>query len=167
MSETIEGEPVVDIGERLKSLATERQALILPYFNEEIGWRIGCEIRKVAARQRLPIAFEVSRTGGRLFYCAMAGSSPDNEAWIHRKRNVVERFGESSLTMALQCEAAGTNVIDRFKLSPADFVHSGGSVAVLVERCGCIGAVTVSGLRQTEDHRLAAEAIATIKAEIV
>lgn len=156
----------MDLNRRIEALVLEREALVLPYFNENVAWRIGCHIREVAAREGHPIAIEVSRTGGRLFYCAMPGASPDNEAWIHRKRNVVERFGESSLYMALKAEEAGTDVMKKFKLPEADYVHSGGGVAVVVAHCGCIGAVTVSGLRQTDDHRLAADAIAAIKAEL-
>ena len=152
--------------ERLAELEAERDELELPYFNEEVAWRIGCRIRDEAAAGRLPVAIEVSRTGGRLFYCAMPGAMPDNEAWVRRKRNVVERFLQSSLYMTVKADAAGTTVVEKYKLSPEDYVHSGGGVAVRVTNCGCLGAVTVSGLNQVEDHRLAVAALRWIKAEL-
>ena len=150
----------------IESLEAERAELELPWFDEDVAWRIGCAIRDRAAQAGHPIGIEVSRTGGRLFYAALTGASPDNEAWIHRKRNVVERFLESSLLMTLRTEAAGTNVIDRYRLSPADYVHSGGGVAIRVRKCGVIGAVTVSGLSQFDDHRLGADALRSVRAEI-
>ena len=151
---------------KLSEIEAERAELELPWFDEDVAWRIGCLIRERGAGVRAPIGIEVSRTGGRLFYSALPGASPDNEAWIHRKRNVVERFLESSLLMALRTEATGTNVIDRYKLSPADYVHSGGGVAIRVRRCGVVGAVTVSGLSQFEDHRLGADALRAVGSEL-
>lgn len=152
--------------EELEQLKAERDALELPYFNEEVAWRIGCHIREAAVAAGHAIAIEVSRTGGRLFFASMPGASPDNESWIRRKRNVVERFGESSLTMAVAASLRGKTLIERFELPPADFVHSGGSVVVRVTNCGPVGAVSVSGLDQREDHRLAAAAIAAVKATL-
>ena len=152
--------------EELAALLKESEALELPYFNEEVAWRIGCHIREVAVAEAHPIAMEVSRTGGRLFVASMPGASPDNESWVRRKRNVVERFGESSLTMAVRAVLRGKTLLERFDLPAADFVHSGGSVVVRVARCGAVGAVTVSGLDQRDDHRLAAAAIAAVKATL-
>lgn len=150
----------------IADVEAERSELELPCFDENVAWRIGCLIRERASGAGHPIAIEVSRTGARLFYAALPGASPDNEAWIHRKRNVVERFLESSLLMTLRTEANGTNVIDRYKLSPVDYVHSGGGVAIRVRGCGVIGAVTVSGLTQFDDHRLGADALCAVRAEL-
>ncbi len=154
------------IQEELDQLAAERERLVLPRFDEDIAWRIGSHIRQVAAEAAHPIGIEVSRIGGRLFYCAMPGATPDNASWIRRKRNVVERFYESSLIVTLTTELAGTTVLKRFGLPEADFVHSGGGVAVRVAGTGCVGTVAVSGLRQREDHALAADAIAAVLAEL-
>lgn len=150
----------------IAEIEAERTELELPRFDENVAWRIGCLVRERAAADAYPIAIEISRTGGRLFYAALPGASPDNEAWIHRKRSVVERFLESSLLMTLRTEAAGTNIIDRYKLSPVDYVHSGGAVAIRVRGCGVIGAVTVSGLTQFDDHRLGGEALRAVRTEL-
>ena len=157
----------MDINEELEALEAERERLVLPFFNEDVAWRIGCHIREVAAKAGHPIGIEVSRFGGgRLFYASMPGATPDNASWIRRKRNVVERFYESSLYVTLKTEAAGTTVLKRFGLPEADFVHSGGGVAVRVPGTGCVGTVAVSGLKQRDDHRLAVAAISAVAEEL-
>ena len=143
-------------------LEAEREELVLPAFNEDIAWAIGVKLRERAAAEGLPIAFEVARPGGRLFFASMPGASPDNAGWIRRKRNVVERFWESSLLMTLRCEKDGTTVTRKFELSEADFVHSGGGVAVRTADSGFVGSVIVSGLTQYEDHTLAVWAIGEV-----
>ena len=154
----------MDIHEELAALEAERERLVLPFFNEDVAWRIGCHIREAAAKAGHPIGIEVSRFGGVLFYAAMPGATPDNASWIRRKRNVVERFYESSLYVTLKQEAAGTTVLKRFGLPEADFVHSGGGVAVPVAGTGVVGTVAVSGLKQRVDHQLAVGAIEAIAA---
>uniref|UniRef100_UPI003101941B heme-binding protein n=1 Tax=Neorhizobium sp. EC2-8 TaxID=3129230 RepID=UPI003101941B len=49
--------------------------------------------------------------------------------------------------------------MERYILSPDDYVSSGGSVPLIVRGSGCVDSVTVSGLTQYDDHRLAADAI--------
>ncbi len=147
----------------LERLEDERRSLVLPTFGIDLAWELGAAIRERAAVEKLPVAIEVALTGHRLFYAAMPGAMPDNAAWIHRKRNVVERFLESSLLMTLRCEAAGTTINGKYRLNDEDFVHSGGGVAIRVPALGVIGTVTVSGLSQYEDHALAAAALGPLK----
>ncbi|MBB4123768.1 heme-degrading domain-containing protein [Martelella radicis] len=145
--------------EQIACLEAERQALTLPAFNADVAWAIGSHIRDRASAENHPIAIEVSGIGGRLFFAAMPGASPDNAEWIRRKRNVVERFFESSLLVTLQCDERGRKIPEQFKLSEADFVHSGGGVAIRTADSGFVGCVTVSGLTQYQDHELGAEAL--------
>lgn len=143
----------------IEELQIESAELELSAFDPLIAWEIGCFIQKRALAENMPIAFEVARTAHPLFYFSMPGAMPDNTHWIRRKRNVVERFYRSSLMMKLLADREGRPFLERYILSPDDFVSSGGSVPILVKGSGCIGSVTVSGLTQYDDHRLAAEAI--------
>jgi uncharacterized protein (UPF0303 family) len=43
-----------------------------------------------------------------------------------------------------------------------DFAAHGGSFPIIVRGTGCIGAVTVSGLPQRDDHNLVVEALALL-----
>jgi uncharacterized protein (UPF0303 family) len=143
----------------IEELQVEAQELVLPAFDSTVAWEIGGYIRKRAAAESMPIAFEVSRIGQQVFFHAMPGAMPDNAHWIRRKRAVVERFYSSSLLMKLLADRQGRPLLERYILSADDYVASGGSVPLVVAGSGCVGTVTVSGLTQYEDHRLAAEAI--------
>jgi uncharacterized protein (UPF0303 family) len=143
----------------IEELQAEAEELVLPAFDPTVAWEIGLHIRTRAMEAGMPIAFEVSRIGQPVFFHAMAGAVPDNGHWIRRKRAVVERFHRSSLLMKLLADRDGRPFLERYVLSAADYVASGGSVPLVVAGGGCIGAVTVSGLTQYDDHRLAVAAI--------
>ena len=152
--------------EMIDDLLAEQEELQFSAFDAATAWRVGHYIQQRAAEQAMPIAFEVSKAGQRLFSCVMPGSAPDSAAWIHRKRSVVERFHRSSLLMKLRADQAGRPLLERYVLSPEDYCSSGGGVPVTVRGTGCIGVVTVSGLTQFEDHQLAVEAIRHVIAEM-
>lgn len=152
--------------EMITDLLKEQEDLQFPAFDAATAWTIGCHIQRRAAAENMPIVFEVAKAGQRLFFCAMPGSAPDGAAWIHRKRSVVERFHCSSLLMKLRADQQGRPLLQRYVLSPDDYCSSGGGMPVIVNGTGCIGAVTVSGLTQFEDHKLAVEAMRHALAEM-
>lgn len=145
--------------EMIADLQAEQEELQFPAFDAATAWKLGYYIQQRAAAGAMPIAIEVAKAGQRLFFCAMPGAAPDSAAWIHRKRSVVERFHRSSLLMKLLADQTGRPLLERYILSPDDYVSSGGGVPITVRGTGCIGVVTVSGLTQFDDHKLAAEAI--------
>ncbi|HTJ56476.1 MAG TPA: heme-degrading domain-containing protein [Devosiaceae bacterium] len=152
--------------ERLEALLAEQEELQFARFDAAIAWRLGSMIHAEAAKAGMRIAIEISKPNQILFFCAMPGATPDNAAWVRRKRMVVERFHRSSLYMKLSMDEAGRNLFERYNLSPDDYASSGGSVPIMVRGTGCVGAVTVSGLTQYDDHQLGAEAIRTLIAEM-
>jgi uncharacterized protein (UPF0303 family) len=72
---------------------------------------------------------------------------------------VVERYGASSYLVGARFRAKGTTFEDSSRLDPDTYAAHGGSFPVHVEDVGVVGAVTVSGLPQLEDHRLVVEAL--------
>ncbi|NEE08380.1 heme-degrading domain-containing protein, partial [Streptomyces sp. SID7499] len=86
-------------------------------------------------------------------------SSADNDAWIDRKRKVVERYGESSYLVGSRFRAKGTTFEESSRLDPDTYAAHGGSFPIAVESAGVIGTVTVSGLPQAEDHAMVVEAL--------
>jgi len=50
-----------------------------------------------------------------------------------------------------------------YAVSPADYVDAGGSFPIRIEGVGVVGTITVSGLSQEADHRLATEALRLLK----
>jgi len=149
----------VSIDTQIRELEAELVDLQLPHFDAATAWTIGRFLHDRAEAEGKRIAFEVSRPGQQLFYCVMPGIAPDSTAWIRRKRNVVERFHKSSLLMKLLADQQNRPMLERYSLSPDDYCASGGGVPVMVRGCGCIGAITVSGMTQFEDHAWAVAAI--------
>lgn len=147
------------IDEQIRDLEAELAELQLPHFDATVAWQIGRAIHDRAEAEGKRIAIEVSRPGQQLFYCVMPGIAPDSTAWIRRKRNVVERFHKSSLLMKLLADQAQRDMHQRYSLNPDDYCASGGGVPIVVRGSGCIGAVTVSGMTQFDDHAWGVDAI--------
>ena len=127
---------MTDLAAQIAALEAEHDALALGRFDVDVAWSIGSWLRQRAAAETLPIAIQVALPGCPVFSALLPGAGPDNLAWIERKRNVVERFWESSLLTTLRCEAMGTTLTAKFRLDETRFVHSGGSVAVRLAALG-------------------------------
>ncbi len=98
----------------------------------------------------------------QVFYAALDGATPDNPNWVRRKRNTVFRLFKSSYATGLSLLKQQTNLQAKLGLPDAEFAAHGGSFPIVVKGTGCIGAVTVSGLPQREDHNLVVEALAEL-----
>ena len=113
----------------------------------------------------LPLVIDVRRFGTphqRLFYCALAGTTPDNQRWVERKINVVARFHKSSYHVGRLLEQSGLSFSARYGLPEEDYAAHGGCFPLNVAGAGIVGAVTVSGLPQRDDHNLVVEALCLV-----
>lgn len=140
--------------DEVAGLEAQEAALVLPHFTYEDAWALGTILVGLARERRAPVAIDVRRGAQQLFHCALPGSSADNDAWIDRKRRVVERYGVSSFLVGARFRAKGTTFEQSSRLDPNRFAAHGGSFPLAVEGAGVIGSVTVSGLPQAEDHAL-------------
>ncbi|WP_432076841.1 heme-degrading domain-containing protein [Streptomyces wuyuanensis] len=145
-------------------LEAQEERLTLRRFTYEDAWALGSALVELARERQAPVAIDIRRGGQQLFHCALAGSSADNDAWIDRKRRVVERYGESSLLVGSRFHARGTTFEDSSRLDPDRYAAHGGSFPVRVEGAGVIGTITVSGLPQVEDHAMVVEALERLRA---
>jgi uncharacterized protein (UPF0303 family) len=155
----------VAISDDLKQVALQEQRLRFSRFDEETAWEIGARLRALADARKLPIVIDIRLSSRQLFYCAMAGSTPDNPEWVRRKSNVVLRFLKSSYRLGRELAAKGDTLDQQRGVSPMDYAAHGGSFPIHVEGAGIIGAVTVSGLPQREDHNLVVEVLAAFLAQ--
>lgn len=148
------------IEQDIERLALQEERLQFEHFDAQTAWELGSLMRQCAVDRGLSIAIEVRQLGFPLFFSALPGTTPDNSDWIRRKRNVVERFHRSSYAIALDTQKRGTTLPERYGVSAADFVMSGGGFPIRIKGVGVVGVVVVSGLAQRDDHGFAVEMLA-------
>jgi uncharacterized protein (UPF0303 family) len=152
----------MSIPEDLDRIAIQESTIILPAFTPEIAWQLGTLLRDLAIARKYSIVVDVRRFGSphqQLFYAALEGTTPDNARWVQRKVNTVARMHRSSYRVGLTLALENISFTDRFGLPDADYAAHGGCFPLRVAAAGVVGAVTVSGLPQREDHNLVVEAL--------
>lgn len=140
-------------------LEEQERRLTLPRFTHDDAWTLGTLLVELARERNAPVAIDIRRGGQQLFHAALPGSTPDNDAWIDRKRRVVERYAASSLLVGTRFRAKNTTFEDSSRLDPDTYAAHGGAFPLTVEGTGVIGTVVVSGLPQLEDHAMVVEAL--------
>ncbi|MFQ6854550.1 heme-degrading domain-containing protein [Streptomyces sp. 35M1] len=143
----------------IAELIAQERRLTLPRFSYDDAFALGSLLVELARERHAPVAIDIRRGAQQLFHAALPGSSADNDAWIDRKRKVVERYGESSYLVGTRFRAKGTTFEESSRLDPDMYAAHGGSFPIAVEGAGVIGTVTVSGLPQAEDHAMVVEAL--------
>ena len=146
------------IPDDLARIALQEQQLQFSAFDEETAWRLGSRLRSLALDRALSLVIDIRRPAQQLFYAALPGTTPDNPEWVRRKSNVVFRFQRSSYAIGLEMEQKQSTLQER-GLPLADYACHGGSFPIRVRGAGFLGAVTVSGLPQRDDHSLVVEAL--------
>jgi uncharacterized protein (UPF0303 family) len=149
----------------LEELLDQERRLVFDRFDNDTAIELGSRIIARARRENLPVAVEIARGEQRLYYCALAGTSADNEFWIAGKTAVVRRFGHSSFYMGARARHRGVDFATAHVLDGNRYLAHGGAFPVFVENVGMVGTATVSGLPEAEDHRLVVTIIAEMLAE--
>lgn len=150
----------MSIEDDITAIADQERLLVFDRFDADAAWMLGERLRHVASERGLPVAIDITLHSMPIFYSALAGSTADNARWIRRKRNVVLHFLRSSYAVGRGLAQQDATLESKFSLSDADYAAHGGSFPITVAGVGCIGAVTVSGLPQREDHNLVVEILA-------
>ena len=147
------------VADDIALIKEQERALVLPRFNEEIAFAIGCDIREHAVAAGQTITVEIRAGDRRLFYTALAGTSADNDEWLRRKANLVHRLFRSTYRCVLENQGQDLSFPPRRALDNADFVLAGGGFPIHVAHAGFIGSIAVSGLHERDDHRLVVDAL--------
>jgi uncharacterized protein (UPF0303 family) len=140
-------------------LEDQERRLMLPGFNHDDAWHLGSMLVELARLRGAPVVVDVRHGRQQLFHAALPGSTADNDAWVDRKRRVVERYGESSYLVGARFRARGTTFEASSRLDPDRFAAYGGSFPIVVRGAGVIGTVTVSGLPEAADHAMVVEVL--------
>lgn len=150
----------------IAQIARQEEALRFASLNEADAWALGSLMRQVAVERALPFVIDI-RIGSRpLFYTALPGSTPENPDWVRRKVNTVYRFHKSSYRVGRE-HALQKKVFDASRgMDPMDFAPAGGGFPIHLAGTGVVGAVTVSGVPQRQDHEFVVEMLCRfLKAE--
>lgn len=144
----------------LECIQRQEDKLLFDSFNLETAWQVGSMLHKMAASRKLGVVIDITLHSMPAFYAALPGTTADNANWVRRKRNLVLHFLKSSYAIGLQLQRQGQTVEQKWGLSSVDHAPHGGSFPIHVRGTGVIGAITVSGLPQRDDHALVVEALA-------
>ncbi len=146
----------------LNELLAQEQELQFEQFNVDIAWLLGGIIKQKAEEKRAEVAIDITLNGHCLFSYAMANTTIDNHEWIARKRNVVTRYQHSSWYMGQYFKAKDKTIEQASFVDPKQYAPFGGSFPLIIKNVGVVGAISVSGLPQYEDHLLVVESIQAI-----
>jgi len=152
----------LDIAEDIRRIALQEERLQFGAFDCGTAWELGSALKAAGEARQAPIVVDIRLYSMRLLSFALPGGAPDNFDWVRRKRNVVFRFHRSSYAIGRKLAAEDKTLQALGALPERDYAAHGGSFPILLKGTGCIGAVTVSGLPQREDHRMVAEALAKV-----
>ena len=82
---------VTDLEKERQRVEADERELVFDAFTNDDALELGLSLVERARQRQLAIAIDVERSGQRLFHFAAAGTTPDNAAWIERKKNLVKR----------------------------------------------------------------------------
>lgn len=139
------------------------ESILLQRFDSEVAWEIGCAAKSAAAGLSKPILIDITDSLGRVLFHSPSkqGTIPDNESWIERKKRTVFRFGKSSFYMGRKLEAKEAPSIEKaFYVSSDEYAVHGGAVPIRIQGFdGVVAVLSISGLKQEEDHALALDVL--------
>ena len=140
-------------------LRDQAAKLIFASFDISRAIALGEIALEIARTRSLPVAIEVWHTGRLVFKAALPGSSSDNDDWLRRKRNVVERLNMSTMAARIEYEEKGQEFIAATGLPSNDYAAHGGGWPIAVAGTGTVGFLGISGLPQVQDHELIVECL--------
>ncbi len=155
----------MSVDDDINRIALQEQRLRFPRFDARTAWDLGQRLKDTIAARQAAVAIDISLHGQQLFFFSMPGATPNNADWIRRKRNTVFRFFRSSYGIGLSMQQRQTTLAAAYGLAFADYADHGGSFPLFLTDQGCVGAVTVSGLPQRDDHALVVEVLAATLGE--
>ena len=161
----LDGDLLKRLTDRKVSLAeieTQEKKCFLSKFDAEIAFELGTFIR--AATKELfpgnPVAIDITLSNGHCLFRTMinSGTGIENDFWIARKQKTVFRFDHSTFYMG--CKKADKTPEERFFVDSKEYAFHGGSVPIyLLSTDFPVACLTISGLKQEEDHLLAVTSI--------
>lgn len=133
--------------------------ITLEKFSNEIGLEIGLAIVNLAKERNQNIAVQVERLNQIIFLYVGTDLPADKHNWLKRKSNLAKHFEESSLSIKEDLIQGKMTLEDTFALDEKEYLAKGGALPIFVKNAGMIAIVSVSGLRDVEDHQIIVDAL--------
>jgi uncharacterized protein (UPF0303 family) len=143
----------------IAALEAQEERLVFTRFSNADAWRLGSAMVAAAIERTLPITIDIQRHGQQLFHVALPGTTAENDSWIERKVNVVNRFAAASYLVGRRLAANGTPLDEALGVEPRLFAAAGGAFPIRIRDVGVVGTVAISGLPQADDHAFVTEMI--------
>ena len=143
-----------EYSELLKELLQQEEEIRFSSFSNDTAFAVGIALLEAAKSIGKAVTIDIVRNGQQLFHVALQGTSLDNDVWIKRKNNVVNRFGHSSFYMGISLESKGQTIEEKYLIPSSEYAAHGGAFPLFIQGVGLVGTITVSGLPQQEDHEL-------------
>jgi uncharacterized protein (UPF0303 family) len=153
------GIPLEPIEQLLAELEQQEKDIQLTSFNHEIALQVGLAIIEEVKRRGKSVTIHIERNNRVLFHYAMEGTTPDNDEWLRRKCNVVQRFEMSSYRMSNKLKGREGNLETIYQAALRDHAAAGGGFPIIIKNVGVVGAVAISGLPDSEDHEIVVETL--------
>lgn len=128
-------------------------------FSNQVAYELGNKIIQYAKDKNQRIAVDISRMNYSIFHYVFDGFTSDNVDWMRRKANTSKAFEKSTLSIRRMLEEEDISLMDPFHYPEKDFIAHGGCIPVFTRNVGMVGTITVSGLKDTEDHQLILDAL--------
>ncbi len=143
----------------LEIVIKQEEALQLDRIDAADAWQLGMILREMGLGIGRTMALRVSLLGAPVFHCGLGQPKPSFSRWIKRKEKGTLECWASSLRLKLEALTGGNSPEDH-GFSASDAVFCGGCFPLRIKGLGVVGAITVSGLSDVQDHQLAADALA-------
>src|ERR1700761_3735908 len=126
----------------ISSLEAQESSLVFTRFDNADAWRLGRMMVESATERELPVTIDIRRHGQQLFHAALPGTTAENDSWIERKVNVVNRFAAASYLVGRRLAARGTVLDEALGVEPRLFAAHGGAFPIRIKDVGVVGTVT-------------------------
>jgi len=134
------------------TLAAQAVQLQFAAFTPTDALNLGALALAIAQDRALPVTMEIWYGDRLIFKAALPGTTEDNDDWLRRKRNVVEKFDNSTLAVRVMHEENDQEFNEATGLPLSEYAAHGGGWPIHVVGTGTVGFMGVSGLPQVEDH---------------
>lgn len=131
----------------------------LESFSNKLALQMGLQIVELATSRQLHIGIKISRLNHDVFLYLDDSLPADKHLWLNRKANVAKHFEESSLSVKNDLINGNMTLEKTFALDSKNYIAKGGAIPIFVKGAGMVATITVSGLKDIDDHQIIVEAL--------